>query len=202
MNCVIKNKKNVYIRLNDDGKAVACTEQDKMLFEESKAKNIIDNLPKPLRKMRFSVELIPDSIIEKKERVIQKDDYTIPNEVSRWIEKFGICDDIIQEAKDRKAELINMLTNIDRELSNAIHKIELETSKNAYEGFLEYKKMKSILENRRIIKDELMIISNILRMDFRNFDGKTVEKAINGLANRKFTMRFVEGDENDIVQSV
>ena len=55
------------------------------------------------------------------------------------------------------------------------------------------------MEKRRNIKDELMIISNVLRMDFRNFNAESVDKAIKGLATRKFTMRVMEGDECELL---
>ena len=203
MDYVIKNHKNVYIRLNENGKPVTCVEQAKMVFEHSKARNIFDNLPKTLKRLNFRVEPILDmSVVDKVKpaeiRVIHKE-YTPPECVTRWIEKFGICDDVIREARNRKEELVAALSNTDRELSNTLHKIELESSKNACEGFKEYRGLKEILDKRRNIKDELMIISNVLRMDFRNFDGEMVNKAVAGLVNRKFTMRFVEEDEEDAV---
>ena len=194
LDCVIRNQKNVFIRLNENGTPVACSDRDKTLFKESKAKNILSSLPKTLRKLNFKVEMLPDIKI-KDEQIIQKEEYNIPEEVNRWIEKFGICDDVIQEARNRKEELVSALSNIDKELSNTLHKIELERSKNACEGFKEYKELKAILEKRRTIKDELMIISNVLNMDFRNFNAEMVNRAIVGLAKRKFSVRFVEEDE-------
>lgn len=199
---VIRNHKNVYIKLNKQGSPVTCTEQDKTCFEYSKANNILKSLPKTLKRLNFKVDPVPE--IGSKESksnkdVIIKDDKRVPNEVTRWIEKFGICDDVIQEARERKEELVAALSNTDRELSNTLHKIELQKSKNACEGFKEYKALKELLEKRRNIKDELMIISDVLRMDFRNFDGESVNKAVTGLVNRKFTMRFVEEDDEDAV---
>lgn len=43
MNYVIKNHKNVYIRLNKNGVAVTCAEHEKTLFEEQKKKIYISN---------------------------------------------------------------------------------------------------------------------------------------------------------------
>lgn len=40
MNYVIKNYKDVYIRLNQNGAPVTCAEHEKGLFEYSKAENI------------------------------------------------------------------------------------------------------------------------------------------------------------------
>ena len=59
---VIKNHKNVYIRLNGNGKPVTCAEHEKTLFEHSKAKNILDSLPKTLRRLKFKIEPIPDIV--------------------------------------------------------------------------------------------------------------------------------------------
>lgn len=206
MDYVIKNYKNVYIRLNKNGTAVTCTERDKTLFEFSKAKNILGCLPKTLKRLNFKVEAIPDIAVENdlnqeciEPKVIQNENYVPSENVTRWIEKFGICDDIITEAKQRKEELCAALSNSDRELSNELHRIELENNKNACQGFYEYKRIKYILECRRDIKDELLIISNVLRMDFRCLDSENVKKAVDGLANRKFTLRVIEEEEgNDL----
>ena len=205
MDYVIKNHKNVFIRLNENGKAVTCTEFDKTLFEFSKAKNVLNSLPKTLKKLNFKIEAIPEVekpkqvVVEKKEKkVIQSKNYTPSENLICWLEKFRLCDDIITEAKGRKEELCVNLSNCDKELSNELHKIELESNKNACAGFLEYKKVKTILEKRRNIKDELMIISNILSMDFRSFDSEDIKKSIEGLSKRKFTLRVIE-DCDDVV---
>ena len=197
MEYVIKNHKNVYIKLNDVGQPITCVEGVKGVFEYSKAKNILDNLPKTLKRLNFQVEPLPEIplVIEKQEEIVlEKENYILSVEVSRWLDKFGVCDEIITEAKTRKEELLVALSNTDKELSNELHKIELEGSKNAYQGFLEYKCLKDIMETRRRIKDELMIITNVLKMDFRKFSGDSVRKAIEGLANRKFTLRVMDDE--------
>ena len=206
MDYVIKNHKNVFIRLNENGKAVTCTEFDKTLFEFSKAKNVLNCLPKTLKKLNFKVEAVPEITVSKnvskenEEKKVIQQKYYIPSEnVIRWIEKFGICDDILTEAKERKDELCNMLSNCDKEISNELHKIELESNKNACAGYLEYVKVKTILKKRRDIKDELMIISNVLRMDFRGLNHESIRKAVDGLANRKFTLRVTEEYEDGVV---
>lgn len=38
MDYVIRNHKNLYIKLNENGKPVTCAEHEKSLFEQSKAK--------------------------------------------------------------------------------------------------------------------------------------------------------------------
>ena len=72
MDYVIKNHKNVYIRLNSNGRPVTCEEHQKTLFEESKAKNILNTLPKTLKKLEFEIEVIPD--IQQNKKVIGEKD--------------------------------------------------------------------------------------------------------------------------------
>ncbi len=199
MEYIIKNHKNVYIRLNSNGRPVTCVEHDKTLFEFSKAKNIVDSLPKSLKRLRFKVEAIPEIIVRQEKKVIEKENYLVSANITEWIEKFGICDDILKEAQKRKEELYRELTNIDRQFSNLVHQIELEGKVDLYGGWLERNKIKENREKRRDIKDELIIISNVLKMDFRSIDRNEINKAVEGLANRKFTYRIVEEDETNVV---
>lgn len=199
MEYIIKNHKNVYIRLNSNGRPVTCVEHDKTLFEFSKAKNIVDSLPKSLKRLRFKVEAISEIIVRQEKKVIEKENYLVSANITEWIEKFGICDDILKEAQKRKEELYRELTNIDRQFSNLVHQIELEGKVDLYGGWLERNKIKENREKRRDIKDELIIISNVLKMDFRSIDRNEINKAVEGLANRKFTYRIVEEDETNVV---
>ena len=197
MDYVIKNYKNLYIRLNKDGLPVTCAEHDKALLEYSKAKNILVNLPKSLKRLNFKVEPIPDIghgklNVSTDTKVIKVDNYIIPDQIKQWIEKFGICDDILKEAQKRKDELNKIISNCDRAVSNWLHEVELEKKKNACEGYFKYKNIKEIVDRRRIAKDEWMIINNILRMDFRNLDREVVNNAVIGLAKRKFKYRVIE----------
>lgn len=66
----MKNNKNVYIRPKQNGLAVTCTEHDKALFEQSKAKKILGNLPKTLR--RLILEWNPYLILHKIRKLLEK----------------------------------------------------------------------------------------------------------------------------------
>ena len=198
MDYVIKNNKGVYIRLNQNGLAITCAEHERGLFEYSKAKNIFNGLPKTLKRLNFEVVAIPDIISHVEgtaQRVIENENYVIPEVISRWIEKFGICDDILKEAQHRKEELNQALSNVDKEFSNLVHMIELEGKIDLFGGWKERNKIKDNRERRRRIKDELLIISNVLKMDFRNLDRNTIDKTVAGLVKRKFTYRIVEEEE-------
>lgn len=202
----IKNHKNVYIKLNDNGQPVTCSESFKGLFAEHKAKNILNSLPKTLRKMNFRVIAIPDikpkEEVKEETKVIQNGTYIISEDISRWIDKFGACSDILEEAKQRENELISTLDNVDKEFLNILHTIELEKSKDMYGGWQQYKYIKENREKRRKYKDELLIVQDVLKEINPNYlHRERVQKAIDGLLGRKYTFRVVEedGDNNDVL---
>ena len=199
MDYVIKNDRNLYIRLNKQGLPVACGQSNKGLFTNDKARNIVDNLPKHLKKLRFKVEAIPDIVnpkVVETPKVLVKDVYKQAIGISAWLNKFGEYSKTIDEAKARKEDLLLSLSNVDRKLSNELHKIELEAWKNACSGYFEYKEIKCITEERRKIKDELFVLNCILDTDCKNLTLNKLDTLSNKLASRKFVYRIVE-DEND-----
>lgn len=204
MDYCIKNFKNIYIKLNENGTPVSCIEKAKGVFEYSKAKNICDNLPKSLKKMNFKVQAIPETITKKQNVVIKKDGYVLSNQIALWLNDLSTCNEIIETARKRQKELNIALSNTDKELSNELHKIELEKSKNACAGYMEYKQIKQILEKRRIIKDELLLVTYILKMDFRNFNMDRIQKVVDGLGKRKYSMRITDTDvcDEEILQDI
>lgn len=66
MDYVITNSNNkVFIRLGENGFPETCAKQKAQRFKSSKARNILDNLPKTMKKFHFRVEPIPEIISEK-----------------------------------------------------------------------------------------------------------------------------------------
>lgn len=201
---VIKNYKNVYIKLDDNGRPVTCDEEHKGLFEYSKAKNILGSLPKTLKKMNFNVDCIPDiqmKNLDKKTvepKIIQENNYIVSENITRWVDKFGTCGDLLNEARQRKEELIGELSTVDKKFSDIIHQIELEDKVNMYIGWQERNIIKENRKKRRDIKDELMIIENVLRrVNTSCLQREQVQKAINGLSKRKYALRVVEDIEEE-----
>lgn len=203
MDYVITNpNKKVYIRLNENGSPETCVKQSAQKFESSKARNILNNLPKSMKKFHFKVEPLPDivsteeKVAEKK--VIQKNDYILPEEVTRWVDKFGTCADILNEAIAREEELINELHNIDKEILDVLHIIEIENPKDMYGGWQQYKRIRENRERRRVVKDELLIVENVLKeINPDCLQRERVQKAIDGLLHRKYTFRIVEEDDEN-----
>ena len=107
---VIKNDKNVYITLNKNGQPNPCTENDKGKFDKVKAQNILNSLPKTMKRMGFKLECVPDVIVqtpiqkivkEESKKIIKNTDYHPSENITQWVNKFGQCSDIIKEAKSR-----------------------------------------------------------------------------------------------------
>lgn len=117
--------------------------------------------------------------------------------VSKWAEKFGICNDILKDAGKRKEELNKELSRLDKELSDILHKIEFESPKDLYKGWLVYKKIKQNRERRRMVKDELLIVSSVPNLKTDSLDRQVIQKRINGLSKRKYQIRVTEEVEDE-----
>lgn len=205
---ITNNNRNVYIRLNDKGSPVTCSKKEAQRFENSKARNILDHLPRTMKKFHFKVEAIPDEIVHKekivtqettnkKEKRIVSTYYTISDSTTRWVERVRDCNGLAKDAAIRKEELTTELSNVDKALSNCLHEIELMKWKNGCDGYKEYKKTKIILEKRRCIKDELAVVQSILSVNLESLATNRIEKLVNALENRSFNVREVE-NYNDI----
>lgn len=197
MDYIITNpNKKIYIRLDDKGHPETCVKQNAQKFESSKAKNILDNLPKTLKKFHFKIQAIPGEIVhieqEEKEEKLVSTYYTIPVQVKQWVERVKNCNDLAKDADKRKGELIDALSNVDKELSNCLHIIELTKWKNGCDGYKEYKTVKNILERRRCIKDELTVVQSILESNLQSMASDRIEKVVNRLGNRIFNVREVK----------
>lgn len=210
MDYVIRNHKGVYIRLNKNGAAVTCSEYEKMLFEESKAKNILDSLPKTLKRLKFKVEPIPEIVPQVnqeavkviKETVLENKDYELSDNILRWVDKFGSCYDVLDEAKHNFKILVKELENLDKELLNILHSTEMELSKDLYGGWKIYKCIRENRKKRRMVKDEMLIIQNVLeKINPSSLNREQVQKAIDGLFKRKYRFRIIE-DEEEIQDAV
>lgn len=199
MNYMIKNNGKVYIRVVN-GKVETCAENMKSIFSEAKAKNILRSLPKTLKRFNFHVEAIPDI----PPKVVESKVYQIPESVSQWIDKFGSCGQIFNEAKARSDILVAELNSCDEELIDIVHDAELENNMNMYKGYLVYVRLRNNRRKRRIIKDELLIISDVLKeVNPSVLQQSRIQKAVDGLLHRKYTYRITEIEENaDISENV
>ena len=199
MDYVITNSsRKTFIKLDSSGKAVTCVKSAAQKFSDQKARNILSNLPKTLKKFHFTMVPMPNEPIKEIEAkceikvvdktTIKKDDYELSNEIIDWLNRVELCSNLIVDESSRKDELFEKLSNADKDLSNCLHEIELSNWKSGCEGYKEYKKIKTILEKRRIIKDELSVVQSISTCDINI---EQIEKLIERLKNREFAIRDV-----------
>ena len=206
MDYLITNpSKKVFIRLDNNGRPETCGRETAQKFESSKAKNIVDHLPKRLRQFHFKAQAIPeitsqvnkDIVQEMEKNIIQGSvDYEVSENITQWLNKFGSCADVLEEAKERQKSLLQQLESIDNKLLDILHRIELEPPKDLYHGWLLYKDIKTNRKSRRIIKDELIIIQDVLeKVNSFWLSRERIQKAVDGLFKRKYRFRIVEEED-------
>lgn len=204
MDYVIKNHKNLYIKLNKNGAPVTCSEHEKGIFEYSKATNIANSLKKSLKKLNFKVEPVLEITPQKnkelinvfKRKVIESSDYELSENITRWIDRFGSCYDALKDAEKTLESLVAELEACDQELLDILHSIELEPPKDLYGGWQIYKAICENRKMRRNLKDETLIINNVLEeINPDCLDRERIKRAIDGLIGRKYTFRVIEVEE-------
>lgn len=211
MDYIITNSSRTqFIRLNDKGSPITCNKQNAQHFDYVKAKNILDHFPKTMKKFHFKVEPIPEVKVhnddsedndrgqhenDTQKSIIINESYTVPDAVTDWLNRVKSCNDLAKDAAKRKEELTQARSNIDKELSNHLHEIELEKWKSGSEGYKEYKSLKIILERRRKIKDELFVVQAILTSNLESIATNRIEKVVKRLSDRRFAVREVDDYE-------
>ena len=193
---VIRNKGGLYIKLDKNGTPITCSETQKGLFECSKASNICNSLPKPLRKFNFYVEAIPDIPPKVEEQKVVTTNTYVPSEnVTRWIEKLGQLEDVLTEVSERDEELNGELSDVDLKLQDILHNIELCNKCDMYTAWETINCIRELRKKRREIKDEKLVLSGIKTQGITYLNRTSVKKCVDGLSKRKYRIRIVEEDE-------
>ena len=196
MDYIIRNKSGLYVKLNENGTPETCNESQRGLFECSKANNICNSLPKQLKKFNFFVEAVPE-IQPKidKQNVITTNTYEPSDNVTRWINELGRCEDILSEASNRYDELNGELSDVDLKLQDILHEIELSDKCDMYKAWQIINEIRNLRKQRRNIKDEKLVLSGIKSQGIAYLSRSSVQKCVDGLSKRKYRIRIVEEDE-------
>lgn len=144
MDYLITNpSKKVFIRLDNNGRPETCGRETAQKFESSKAKNIVDHLPKTLKRFHFRAQAIPEitpqvnkNIVQEMEKnIIQGNvDYEVTENITQWLDKFGSCADVLNEAKERQKSLLQQLEDTDNKLLDILHKEMIACMCEAHSG--------------------------------------------------------------------
>ena len=175
---------------------MTCVESVKGIFEYSKARNILDNIPKTLKRLNFKLEAIPE-IPQKVEnhKAIATNAYVPSENVTRWINKLGQLEDVLNEVDDRNDELNGELSDVDLKLQDILHTIELSDKCDMYKSWQMINEIRDLRKQRREIKDEKLVLSGIKSQGITYLNRKSIQKCVDGLRNRKYIIRIVEEDE-------
>ena len=195
MDYIIRNSNNLYIKLNENGQPVTCGNSQKQLFEYSKAKNICGSLPKTIKKLNFFVEALPDISIKDISANEEINTYEPSENVTRWINLLGQCEDVLNEASQRDDELNGELSNVDLKLQDILHNIENTEKCDMYSAWQTMNEIRKLRKERRQIKDEKLILSGIKTQGITYLNRKSVQKCVDGLSKRKHRIRIVEEEE-------
>lgn len=108
----------------------------------------------------------------------------------------GVPSDFSDKMKEYTAELkrryekaAQELSDVDSEISDLNHYIELEPAANAYQGWLLYTALRERLQRRRAIKDEMLVIGYIGDTRLNDSDLYNMQCRIESLNDRKYTAR-------------
>ena len=196
MDYCIKNNKNVFIKLDNNGSPMTCVESVKGIFEYSNALNILDNIPKTLKRLNFKLEAIPE-IPQKVEnhKAIATNAYVPSENVTRWINKLGQLEDVLNEVDDRNDELNGELSDVDLKLQDILHTIELSDKCDMYKSWQMINEIRDLRKQRRDIKDEKLVLSGIKSQGITYLSRSSVQKCVDGLSKRKYRIRIVEEEE-------
>ena len=195
MDYIIRNNNNLYIKLNENGQPVTCGNSQKQLFEYSKAKNICGSLPKTIKKLNFFVEALPDISIKDISANEEINTYEPSENVTRWINLLGQCEDVLNEASQRDDELNGELSDVDLKLQDILHNIELSDKCDMYKSWQMINEIRDLRKQRRNIKDEKLVLSGIKTQGITYLSRTSVKKCVDGLSKRKYRIRIVEEEE-------
>ena len=194
---IIRNKNGLYIKLNENGTPITCSESQKDLFEYSKANNICNSLPKQLKKFNFFVEAIPEiSPKIEEQKVITTNTYVPSEKVTRWINKSGQLEHVLNEVNERDEELNVELSDVDLKLQDILHTIELSDKCDMYKAWQMINEIRNLRKQRRNIKDEKFVLSGIKSQGIAYLSRSSVQKCVDGLSKRKYRIRIVEEEED------
>lgn len=202
--------KGRYLRQVANGKIEMCSKDQAQRYEFSKAKNIMSNLPKEIRKFgTFKLECISDfknveltkpqiqvrSIYSTKpikppKKIMENTKpYEQQQEILDWMEKFVQLNEIVESASVRLDELSKELIDIEHELIDSYHDIELGKRVNACEGYKKYRSIRDVLIKRRKIKDEKKLLEHFVSCKPSTVDIYSLQEYVDGLSNRKYAYR-------------
>lgn len=193
---VITNQKGYYIR-NDvtTGKYVPVRSFKYAAQWEDpvKANKVLHNsIAKNIRK-DYSVRFVETTKAVEKNNLSVQQDICFRNisddNVSKWLFKINAIKEMLSESDTSRQELNERLSNIDKEIVDVEHYIEFGNF-NAYQGWLCFKMLQNLLKQRRSLKDEIYILSQIEKCRFDTESLSSLSQSISDIQNKCYIPRI------------
>jgi len=108
--------------------------------------------------------------------------------IQKWLDKIADLNGLAADALHRKAELIEQLSKVDRELSDIAHYIEFNNL-NAAQGYKAYKMEHERRIIRRSIKNEMQVLGIILGKKISETVTDEINNAVTGMDQRLYEPR-------------
>ena len=96
--------------------------------------------------------------------------------------------DTLKDLRKRKQELLDLQSEVDKEISDIYHYIELNNL-NAYQGWLMYKMLQYRLKRRRVIKDELSIIKHLVKCNINTQSLSEIQDMIKNMERISYCLK-------------
>ena len=162
------------------------------IFSKEKATNVLNNqISKNLRK-GYHIEFLepdPPGIKSVTKTDLKQTEKVMETDVTQeWISSIRGLNGLIQDAKIRKVELTQQLSDVDEQLCDIYHYIEF-SKLNACQGYKAAKMIKDKRIARRRIKNELQVLSIILSSNISDEIEQEVVGRIKGMDNRVYNPR-------------
>lgn len=111
-------------------------------------------------------------------------------QTEKWVSGAETLTEFIVDAEKRKEELVDLLSETDKEITDINHYIEFGKF-NAYQGWLAFSMLQNRLRKRRKIKDELCVINQLGECKITSDMMIDIKNAIAKLGNRKYAPRVL-----------
>lgn len=112
------------------------------------------------------------------------------SQTEKWVSGAETLTEFVMDAEKRKEELVGLLSEVDKEISDINHYIEFGKF-NAYQGWLAFTMLQNRLRKRRKIKDELSVINQLGECKITSDMMIDIKNAIAELGNRKYAPRVL-----------
>lgn len=165
------------------------------IFGNKEANSVYqNNLSKALKSV-FHVEKIdkPPALIKQishEEVKSNTETVSVAANIQYWVDKVSGLNGLAAEALHRKEELINQLSEVDKELCDINHYIEF-CNLNAAQGYKAYKMIKDRRMKRRSIKNELDVLNMILGKKLSESVTNEITNAVSGMDKRIYEPRVL-----------